>query len=426
MADAAQPTLESLKTSQPNEWRVDKNTCIGCRACSDSYPEGFGFDDAENLAFEIAATPPGKYDPDEVIQICPSDSIFIPGYEGNPSAQGGKWAGNTGDEVSAGDGEDHDSPYEAVLRPSENHRAEELELPEPIFQGVGQKLAVAITMPIVGALPPRIRRRIDERVQDELFFSSRQAAALNIVLNLFLYTAILVVAALVGGASIYGASLKGAILLGFGLGTIEGAYRMLGGPFWYRGHERDEVLGAWYTMPIGVLSTVRGAWSRRRIGVGPSPFAKHWHDGGAVGASRPMVNLDLERDRARRYGNVYEIEATKTGAEVSFEFPRWFREDPSSELQALPHYEWRLDQDANTLTVSASIPEGRVTGSIGSVNSLPPSFEKMLLFERDIASVASSYDEDSRILRISVSLAGEHATVFDDIEGVGSAVHRAA
>ncbi len=431
MPEAAPVTLEDLKSSTPNDWRVDKSTCIGCRACADQFAEGFGFDDAENLAFETGATAPGTYDPDEVIQVCPSDSIFIPGYDtGNPVAQGGKWPGNTSDGEPEAEAGADESPYEAILRPSQQAEPEPEPLPEPAVRTAGQKLLVALTMPITGALPPRTRHQIERRVQDELYFSERQAAAINIVANLFLYAGLLVAARLLGGDTIYSGTLNGAALLGFALGTVEGAFRLLGGPLWYRGREASYVLGAWYTMPLGILATVRSTLARRRIGVAHSPFAKHWHDGGAVAEGRTMVNLELERDRQRRYGNVYRMIQRPGGAELIFELARWMPEHPARAALGidgrLPDYQWSLEQDANTLRVHAKLPDGPLRTLSGQVNGLPLSFSKLVVFDRDIASAEGRYEAQTRTLRIAVLLGGENARVVDDFEGVGEAVIRAA
>lgn len=63
--------------SEPEEYKVDKNLCIDCNACYTTYPEVF-----KQIAWEgatkaeaYAPTVKGKYNPWDVLGVCPTDAI---------------------------------------------------------------------------------------------------------------------------------------------------------------------------------------------------------------------------------------------------------------------------------------------------------------------------------------------------------------
>lgn len=426
-------TLDDLNTKAPNAWKVDPETCIGCRACSDSYGDAFGFDDDANVAVETAITEPGKHNPDEVIQICPSDSIFIPGYVGNPTAQGGQWAGNTGDEEVAVGDEDDDSPFETVLRPSAapaEVREDEAGLPEPIFGGMKQKVGLALAMPLLGALPPLLRKEIEDRVQDELYFSGSQAAAFNMVANLFIYSFAAVALVFAGGGTIFSLAARVAIFQGLMLASAEAAFRFMGGSLWYRGKQQEFILGAIYTLPVTIAYSVWRMVQRNQAHLNRSPFTRLWADGSEVGDKRHMADLELDRDRKRRYGNVYEIQNTPSQIFIRVEMPRSVPEHPEREKlglgRAMPHYEYEVKQDGNVVTLRARVPDGEVKRLISRVNSFPPSMRKNFFFEEQIKGYEVSYDAETYTLSIAIQKSPSKRPAMDKLHGHTDAMNRAA
>ena len=420
-------TLEALLSSVPNSFKVDKETCIGCQACSDTYPDGFGFDHEASVAFETDPTAPGKHKPDEVIQICPSDSIFIPGYKGNPEAQGGEWAGNTA--TPEVEGEDDDSPFERILRPSLAQEEAEEVLAEPRVTDLKQKILLALAMPLIGALPPRLRRDIDDAVQDEAFFSGQAAAAFNITANFFIYPAALFVINLISGVSIYSDAMNGVVFTGFALASIEALVRFLGGVWIYKGREQSYVLGAAYAIPAGILYEVARGLKRRPTHLRRSPFTLEYHDGRKVVGDRPMNTLDAERDRRRRYGNVYEVVNASDCIEIAMEFPRRVpvhRMVAELELGSdMPHYEWSIEKDGNVLSVIGHVPAGDLRSLTGKVHSFPPSFRKNFICEDAIGEIESRYDKATRVLQVTArKVAGTSGQ--GALDGLSDAAQRVA
>lgn len=421
-------TLEALLSSVPNGFKVDKETCIGCQACSDTYPDGFGFDHEASVAFETDPTAPGKYKPDEVIQICPSDSIFIPGYaKGNPEAQGGQWPGNTATPELEED--DDDSPFERILRPSMAEQEPAEFLTEPRITDIKQKVLVALAMPLLGALPPRLRLDIEEAIQDEAFYTADAAAAFNMTANFFIYSIGFFVLNLLSGASIYSDGMKGAVFTGFALAAVEALIRFLCGPWIYKGDEQSYVLGAPYAIPVGILYEVKRSFAKRPVHLRRSPFTIQYHDGRHVEGVRPMNNLEAERDRRRRYGNVYHVENQADHVGIALEFPHWV---PAHRMvdgldvgNAMPHYEWSVEVDGNVVAIIGRVPHGALHGLTGKVHSFPPSFRKNFICEDAIEDVESRYDETARTLHVTArKVAG--SSLQDEFEGLSDAVQRVA
>ena len=315
--------------------------------------------------------------------------------------------------------------FEKIEMPEPVDAAPGVPLPRPLFGPGVSNGVLALLMPLIGALPPRSLRAIEEARGDR-GFSARQAALANIVINFFLYAAI----GLVAGRILSGGLSFGGALIGFGYGLVEGLLRYAGGPLWYRGSERGYILGAWYTLPVTIYNTARAAWITRHKGTGNTPFAHTWHDGVPVGEQRPMVNLELERDRQRRYGNVLRLRETKDGAEVELELPRWAPEHPALEElgieRELPHYEWQVTHAENLLQIRARLPESPIRRLSGRLNSLPGGFYKQVVLPERISAVEASYDPATRVLHIKVQTAGDAGRVFDPFEGVGDAVRKMA
>lgn len=303
-------------------------------------------------------------------------------------------------------------------------------LPSPLIPSRAPNGLIRLAMPLLGALPPRTRRAIEVVVADRTAFHSRTAAALNTAANFVFYIAIALGLnyAIGGGAS--GSTLGLAIVGGVLVGAVEGVFRYYGGPLWYRGQEQDYVLGAWYTLPVTILNTARANWATRRVGVRHSPFAKQWYDGAPVSDRRPMVNLELERDRQRRYGNVVRIEQRKNHADVFIELPRWAPEHAALEElgieRQLPHWDWQVEQLDNLISVTVRLPQSAIRRLSGRVNSLPAGFYKQLVFPFAIQSIEKGYDEETRVLHIGVRGEPQGKRAFDPFAGVGEAASRVA
>src|SRR5262245_39400546 len=60
---------------------VDKETCIGCRACAEAFPSQFVMNDDDNKAY-VTGVPAHAIDPYEPVIACPVDSISIVDFKG--------------------------------------------------------------------------------------------------------------------------------------------------------------------------------------------------------------------------------------------------------------------------------------------------------------------------------------------------------
>ena len=137
-------------------------------------------------------------------------------------------------------------------------------------------------MPALGALPPLLRKKVEDAVQDDLYFTGYQAAAFNMVANLFAYSLIGAILVLLQGAGIYVVDARVGIALGFSFGVLEAAFRLLGGVLWYRGKQQEFILGACYTIPLTIANSVYTMMQKNQAHLRRSPFTTLWSDGSAV------------------------------------------------------------------------------------------------------------------------------------------------
>ncbi len=79
--------------SQIEEYKVDKNLCIDCNACYTNYPEIFKQIawNGETKADAYAPTESGKYNPWDIVGVCPTDAISKEGeMPAKPEAKEGE------------------------------------------------------------------------------------------------------------------------------------------------------------------------------------------------------------------------------------------------------------------------------------------------------------------------------------------------
>jgi len=258
--------------------------------------------------------------------------------------------------------------------------------------------------PLLGAMPDAAKAQLEAAVGNPAAFSRARATALNIIVNLILYPAILAaIAVVVLGDRTFSQQSGGWILLGLLLATGETVWRLREGilhgkpaaELIYRASVYGVVLG-----PLGAL-LARGPRLRkddRKVAF--DGFTSDLHD------------EKLERDR--RYGTVYTVREFANAYLVRLEMPRRL---PASSLKrlwnlpdAMPDYDYNISLTDAILTINASV-RGEALRRLSYVSSaFPADFMTRIDFDKVVG--AFKHRMHDKILDIIV-LRGEPQQVQD-------------
>jgi ferredoxin len=211
------------------------------------------------------------------------------------------------------------------------------------------QIAMRLGEPVLGALPDRLKAELEEAVGNPLAFSRARSTALNLILNLILYPAVLTaIAVLVLGDRLFSQASSGWIMLGVTLAMIEAIWRLREGILHAQPASALVYRAAIWGIPLAPLGAllVRGShFSRVKRTVGFDGYTTDFYD------------EKVERDR--RYGTVYTVEEHSNAYLVRLEMPRRI---PASSLKRLwslpdemPDYDYNISLGDAILTISASL-----------------------------------------------------------------------
>jgi ferredoxin len=229
------------------------------------------------------------------------------------------------------------------------------------------KLLVALAQPLLGALPPKQKRAIEQAIADRRFFTASGATGLNALHNFIIYPIVMVLVGVVGlDRSVFSEHLKYLIALGIVLATIETIWRMREG---FQGRPQEEIVyrAAVYGVPMGPLASpvVRLVEKRQQLGtVG--------HDG----FTDPRFEDNLERER--RYGEVYRLREESNGYLLQLEFPR--KVPPSGIKEELgvgdemPDYDYDVALQNGFLVVKGKVTDQNLRKLAAVSPAFPPDF----------------------------------------------------
>jgi ferredoxin len=211
------------------------------------------------------------------------------------------------------------------------------------------RIALRLAEPILGAMPVRAKAQLENTVGSGAFSPAR-STALNLILNLILYPALLTAFAVTTlGDSLFSQGTGGWIMLGVLIASAEAAWRL-----------REGVIHAKPAIEL----TYRGCW----YGLALAPLGRALaHAGGARRSTERKVAFDGfegtmhedKTERDRRYGTVYTVAEYANAYLVRLEMPRKL---PSSSLRRLwnlpdemPDYDYNIMLGDNVLSVNASV-----------------------------------------------------------------------
>src|SRR5271156_2289403 len=243
------------------------------------------------------------------------------------------------------------------------------------------QIAFRLPGPILGAMPPAGKAELEAAVGNTGGFSRVRSTALNMILNLILYPALLVafgVLARVDG--LFSQSTGGWIMLGILLAMGESAWRLREGIIHAKPASELVYRGCWYGLALAPI----GSMLARAGGRGRPTERKGAFDG----FEGTMHEDKTERDR--RYGTVYTVAEYANAYLVRLEMPRML---PPSSLKRLwnlpdemPDYDYNIILGDNVIAISASV-RGETIRRLSYVSSsFPADFTTRIEFGKPVGA----------------------------------------
>jgi hypothetical protein len=241
------------------------------------------------------------------------------------------------------------------------------------------QVAFRLAEPILGAMPVAVKVQLEDAVGSSAAFSSVRSTALNLILNLILYPAILTAFSVaVVGDGLFSEHTGGWIMLGILIASAEAAWRLREGVIHAKPANELTYRGCWYGLalaPLGsILARAGGAGRRTQRKVAFDGFEGTMHED--------------KTERDRRYGTVYTVAEYANAYLVRLEMPRKL---PPSSLKRLwnlpdemPDYDYTIMLGDNVITISASV-RGEAIRRLSYVSSsFPADFTTRIEFGKPV------------------------------------------
>ncbi len=242
-------------------------------------------------------------------------------------------------------------------------------------------IAFRLAEPVLGAMPDAVKANLEHAVGSTSGFSRQRSTALNMILNLALYPAILTAFAVaVLGDKLFSQSTGGWIMLGVLIAAGEAAWRLREGVIHAKPAHELTYRGCWYGLALAPLGSILV----RASGAGRKTERKVAFDG----FEGTMHEDKTERDR--RYGTVYTVAEYANAYLVRLEMPRML---PPSSLKRLwnlpdemPDYDYNIILGDNVIAISASV-RGETIRRLSYVSSsFPADFTTRIEFGKPVSA----------------------------------------
>jgi ferredoxin len=229
------------------------------------------------------------------------------------------------------------------------------------------KWLVALSQPVLGALPWSQKQAIERAVADRRFFSAAGATGLNAIHNMLLYPVILsVLGALRFDREVFSNQLNYLFFFGLTIAALETMLRMREG---LRGLPAEKIVyrGALYGLPLAlplapVVNKLTAPEVRGKVGL----------DGFSRG------DFDEKLERERRYGEVYRLQEQPNGYLLEVEFPRRVPKSSTKEElgvpDEMPDYDYDISLNNGMLVVKGKVADTSVRKLAAVSPAFPPDF----------------------------------------------------
>jgi ferredoxin len=246
---------------------------------------------------------------------------------------------------------------------------------------------LAVSQGLLGALSAGTKARIEAAIGDGRFFSAQLATAANIFLNLVLYPIVCVAVAVGSGrADVFTGGVHRWITLGVTLAIVEAMRRLRETLFSGIPLAETPLRGAIYApvvWPLGRFVLLFASERGVNSGVG--------YDGFSAGQER----FDEKLERARRYGEVYQLEERDDAYLLRVEFPRALPPSSLSEKLDLPadmpDYDFDLELADGEFLVTGRVIDPHVRKLTGVAPAFPSTFTTRVALGAPVAGFRHRY-----------------------------------
>jgi ferredoxin len=247
-------------------------------------------------------------------------------------------------------------------------------------------LVVAL-QPLLGALPSSTKQALQDAVGDRRYFSAATATGLNVLLNMILYPAVLMVLyTTVLGGDIFNQGINKFIFLGLLIASTETVLRLR--ESFFQGVPSDEATfgGAWYGLPLAPLvSPFLGASTKNRS----------LEKGQMASEGYYTQEFDEKTERARRYGEVFTIEELGNAYLIRIEMPRRVPVSAAKREMGIgddmPDYDYDLSARNGNLVVRGKVTDPQLRKLAAISPAFPPDFTKQIEFKSPVMSFKHRY-----------------------------------
>jgi hypothetical protein len=249
------------------------------------------------------------------------------------------------------------------------------------------KAVILLAQPVLGALPHKLKKRIEQAVQSPLF-TAAGSTGLNILHNFVLYPVIaMVVAVAIHGAPVLGTQgINSYVLIGLVIALAEAVFRLRSGIFGVKPADEMEFPAAIYGVPLAALVAPllekHGAMVREI----PVPVEGFYSRG-----------FDDKLERERRYGNVYTVEDRGGALLVRLEFPRRMPEIGIASRVKLPSempdYDYDLALQDSQLIIKGRCSDENVRRISSSFGAFPPEFTTVIPFREKVVGFVHRFED---------------------------------
>jgi hypothetical protein len=246
----------------------------------------------------------------------------------------------------------------------------------------GVRIMVLLAQPVLGALPHKMKKRIEDAVQSPLF-TAAGSTALNILHNVVLYPVVaMAVAVAMRGPEILGSqAINSYVLIGLVVAVGEAVFRLRSGIFGAKPADEMEFPAAIYGAP---LALVMGPLLEKHGGLireVPIPVDGFYSKG-----------FEEKLERERRYGNVYTVEDRGGALLLRLEFPRRMPDigiaSRSKLADELPDYDYDLALQDGQFVIKGRCVDENVRKISSSVGAFPPEFTTVITLQDKVVGFA--------------------------------------
>jgi hypothetical protein len=244
------------------------------------------------------------------------------------------------------------------------------------------RILVLLAQPVLGALPHKMKKRIEQAVQSP-WFTAAGSTGLNILHNVVLYpvVAIAIAAALRGPEILGSQAINSYVLIALVIAVAEAVFRLRSGIFGSKAPEEMEFPAAVYGAPlafvIGPLLEKHGGLIREV----PIPVDGFYSKG-----------FDEKLERERRYGNVYTVEDRGGALLLRLEFPRRMPDigiaSRAKLPDELPDYDYDLALHDGQFVIKGRCADEEVRKISSSIGAFPPEFTTVVTLREKIVGFA--------------------------------------